>query len=358
MLECNLQLTIGKQLLKVNFSWDGIGILGLQGPSGCGKTTLLKSIAGLNKQSINRQSTINWNNINWQSSRQFEPPHKRAVTLVFQKHPLFPHMTVEQNLNFARKHGYRKISDNEYNALIKDFDCHQLLNNNSLQLSGGQQSRVAMVQGLLAYPELLLLDEPFSALDTDARHNCIIALKKYAVQLSISIIIVSHAPHELAAICEQLLIINNGCITGPHENILEKINNNSYHSISTIDPVTTFLEANLNSFDEVNHLAYFDVSGTEFLVSTKQKPDDKATIEVPASEVSLLLEQPTGTSIANCIPVTLKKYSFVDDGALLQLEFQQKKLSCKITQHSFKKLKLNQGKPLFAQFKATAIRIL
>jgi molybdate transport system ATP-binding protein len=216
---------------------------------------------------------------------------------------------------------------------------------------------VALVQGILACPELLLLDEPFSALDFATRHKTAQALKTHTRELGIAVVLVSHAPHELASICEQLLVINNDQLTGPHPDPLKILNQqqNSEHSPA---PTTTFLKASLVSFDPNHHLAHFDVSGMEILVASKNKPEQNEIIEIPASEVSIILEQPAATSIANCIQVTLDDWIDVDDGCLLKLKFSEQFLTSKITQYSFQKLKLAKNMSLFAQFKATAIDIL
>ncbi len=361
MLNCSLQIPVnhsGKCTnLNFNFNWNGEGILGLQGTSGSGKTTLLKQIAGFGENLKGSQQQIKWNNLLWESEKYQLNACNRKVTLVFQEHPLFPHMNVQQNLEFARAHSYRQMTDEDFSNIIADFDLNDLLNQNSHHLSGGQQSRVALVQGLIAYPELLLLDEPFSALDFETRHKTAQALKHHIKKFEIAVILVSHAPQELAAICEQLLLITKHKLTGPHQEVLKVLNQQhpKDHNSST---TTTFLKAKLCRFNSTHHIAHFEVSGTEILVACKNKPEQNETIEIPASEVSLILEKPATTSIANCIEVRLESWKEMDDGCLLELKFQDQILTSKITQYSFEKLKLEKHKILFAQFKATAIDII
>ncbi len=360
MLSCSLKIPLNQDdkesLLSAVFEWDGDGILGLQGPSGSGKTTLLKQLAGFKKVLKTPQHSIIWKKKTWESAQKQLKAYRRPVTLVFQEHPLFPHLDVAQNLEFARQHSYRSISDNEFNAILSDFDLLNLINKKSIHLSGGQQSRIALVQGLLARPELLLLDEPFSALDAKTRHGTTHALKHHTKQLGISTILVSHVPQELASICDALITIKQNQLSGPHKDLLKILNQETNNDESI--PATTYMEASLKSFDAIHHLSCFEVSGRDILVACTSQPNTNKVIEIPASEVSLVLEQPSATSIANCIEVILESWIDVNDGLLLQLKFNQQRLSCKITQYSFEKLDLKHGQKLFAQFKATAIKIL
>jgi len=361
MLNCSLQLNLNQaganSALGAIFDWSGDGILGLQGPSGSGKTTFLKQLAGFGQTVKTTQHWIKWGQQVWESEQLKIKPHKRPVTLVFQQHPLFPHLIVSENLDFARQHSYRDISDELFQQIISEFKINELLPKSSLHLSGGQQSRIALVQGLLARPELLLLDEPFAALDEDTQLLTAKALKRFSKQLSIAIILVSHSPHQLASLCDQLMTIENHQITAPTQEVLNRLNHPKNSAKSSAN-INTFLNATLKSFHQESHLACFDVNGSEWFVASKHQPEQQVVIAIPASEVSLTLEQPAATSIANCIPVVVDSWSDTSNGCLVKLKYKQILISCKITQYSFQKLNLDANLSLFAQFKATNIAII
>lgn len=361
MLNCHFKLPANSSdthlLLESNFSWSGVGILGISGSSGSGKTTLLNIIAGFPPADL-QQTRISWDGILLQSSEKnlCLIAEKRPISMVFQQQILFPHMTVKQNLQFARKHGYRKLPEQQFRALINSFDLEDLLPKPPEQLSGGEKNRVALVQSLCALPDLLLLDEPFSALDATRQHETIATLKKCVKRLNISVILVSHSFHELAYMCDEILFIKQQTISGPYSDVINQLNLNRYTS-NHIEPLTTFLKAQLCHYHQQEQQAEFEIDDESVLISCPHRPEQIENIEIPAHEVSILLKPAKGTSIANCIPVILSEFQDFGGEILLTLTIKKQFLYCKITKKSFNQLNLHKGLSLYAQFKATAIHI-
>jgi molybdate transport system ATP-binding protein len=180
-------------------------ILGLVGPSGAGKTTIVRLIAGLEKPDegvISRDSEI------WTDSEKGInlPPRKRGLGYVFQDYPLFPHLTLRDNASFASKNGA------EINRLMRRFGIDHVKNQKPDQVSGGERQRCAICQALARLPRVLLLDEPFSALDITTRRllrNDIVELKG---NLGIPIIYVTHDINEALAIADVIVPIVSGKI--------------------------------------------------------------------------------------------------------------------------------------------------
>ena len=191
-----------RNILKdISFSLDLEKIACVLGPSGCGKTTLLKLIAGLEKT---QQGEIYMNDKLISSSNTHLDPGKRNIGFLFQDYALFPHLTVEENLKFAtRKNNYNQ-QINEITKLIKLSNAEKKYPH---ELSGGEQQRVALARSIIAQPDLLLLDEPFSSLDLslkeEIRDDTLHLLQKFDV----SVIVVTHDPFEAMFISNQIHIM-------------------------------------------------------------------------------------------------------------------------------------------------------
>ena len=192
--------------LKLKCQFPATGISGIFGHSGTGKTTLLRCIAGLEPAA---SGSINFHDQQWLTkSNGATLAEHRKVGMVFQDSRLFPHLSVEKNLLLAQQQV--KNPSVSIAKLCDDFSITALLNKSANQLSAGQQQRVAIVRSLLAQPQLLLLDEPLSALDHQAKKQLMAALKEFSAQHSLPMLYVSHSPTELAYLCDQLLIIKEG----------------------------------------------------------------------------------------------------------------------------------------------------
>lgn len=190
-------------------------ILTLLGPSGCGKTTILRTIGGFNKATGGEVLIDNQNVTNL-------PPESRPTGMVFQSYNLWPHMTVYENLAFGLK--LRKINKNEIKKLITEvLDLVRMPGVEKkfpTQLSGGQQQRVAIARSLLLKPAVLLLDEPFSALDAKIRHEMRSEIKRIKQGLDLTIVFVTHDQEEAMSISDRIVVMDKGLIAQvgtPHE---------------------------------------------------------------------------------------------------------------------------------------------
>ncbi|MDO5141422.1 MAG: ABC transporter ATP-binding protein [Eubacteriales bacterium] len=214
MSERKIKLQI-KDMTKKYDNGDGVEHIDLDiyegeivtflGPSGCGKTTILRTIGGfLDVTSgdilIDGQSVVAL------------PPEKRPTAMVFQSYNLWPHMTIYENLAFGLK--LRKVPKETIRKdiqailqLVSMPGCEKKYPN---QLSGGQQQRIAIARSLLLKPSLLLLDEPFSALDAKIRQQMREELKKIQQDLGITVIFVTHDQEEAMSLSHRIVVMNKG----------------------------------------------------------------------------------------------------------------------------------------------------
>jgi spermidine/putrescine ABC transporter ATP-binding subunit len=177
----------------------------LLGPSGCGKTTILRMIAGFVRPTSGTVSIAGTpvNDI---------PPHKRQVGLVFQNYALFPHMTVAENVGFGLK--MRGIAKQAARPKIDEaLEKVRLLERRDAyprQLSGGQQQRTALARALVIQPDILLLDEPFGALDRELRQHMQSEMRQLQRSLGISTLLVTHDQEEALTLSDRIVVMNAG----------------------------------------------------------------------------------------------------------------------------------------------------
>ena len=182
-------------------------LLTLLGPSGCGKTTILRAIGGFNK--------IDSGKILLDGAEvQGLPPEKRPTGMVFQSYNLWPHMTIYENMAFGLK--LRKTPKKEMDAQIAEMLALVKMSGSEkkypTQLSGGQQQRVAIARALVLRPAVLLLDEPFSALDAKIRGQMREELKRIQREAGLTVIFVTHDQEEAMAISDRIAVMNQGAI--------------------------------------------------------------------------------------------------------------------------------------------------
>lgn len=206
MLTVRIQKRLGNFRLDVDFSAEN-GVMGLLGASGCGKSMTLKCIAGLLRPDSGYIACDG--RVLFDSEHHIDlPPRKRRVGYLFQNYALFPNMTVEQNV--AAGILERKDREEKTKALLRRFCLDGLEKHLPSQLSGGQQQRVALARILAGEPEILLLDEPFSALDGYLRWQVELELQDVLRDFDGTVLFVSHSRDEVYRQCQSVCVLDKG----------------------------------------------------------------------------------------------------------------------------------------------------
>lgn len=199
----------GNFILDVDL-YINVNATGLSGPSGSGKSTLLRCIAGLERPGAGRIELDN--EILFESSlRQWTPPHRRGIGMIFQHPRLFPHLSVQKNLQAGKRHRDRHHAYTE-EQIIELMQIGPLLSRAVQHLSGGEMQRVSMARALLAHPRLLLLDEPLTGLDQRLKQRILPFLKRIQSELKIPTLTVGHDLPELLSTNQEIILLNNGRI--------------------------------------------------------------------------------------------------------------------------------------------------
>ncbi|MDX1608589.1 MAG: ABC transporter ATP-binding protein [Halofilum sp. (in: g-proteobacteria)] len=177
------------------------------GPSGCGKTTTLRMIAGL-LDPTEGDISVRGRRIN------DVPIHKRNLGIVFQNYALFPHKTIFDNVAFGLK--YRDVPRDEITKRVREalalVQLPQVEDRLPNQLSGGQQQRIALARAIVIQPDVLLLDEPLSALDANLREEMRVELKRIQRELGVATVFVTHDQAEALAMSDKVVVMNHGRI--------------------------------------------------------------------------------------------------------------------------------------------------
>lgn len=179
----------------------------LLGPSGCGKTSVLRAIAGFEPL---MQGSITLHGKTVSSSTTFLPPEKRHIGMVFQDFALFPHFTVTKNIGFGLQKLSRKQRQQRVAELLELVELTDAKDQYPHQLSGGQQQRVALARAMAPRPDILLLDEPFSSMDTELREQLAREVRDLLRRDGVTAIMVTHDQHEAFAMADQIGVLGQG----------------------------------------------------------------------------------------------------------------------------------------------------
>jgi len=338
--------------LDINLKVPDEGVTAIFGPSGSGKTTLLRAIAGLERIP---GAYIRFRKDLWQNEDTFIPVHKRNVGVVFQVPSLFSHLDVRGNIEYGYKRVTKKHQRISLNEAIELLEIDHLLDRNPVELSGGEQQRVAIARTLAASPDLLLMDEPLSSLDNKLKLTILPYLEKLQRTLEIPIIYVSHSTDEVARLAEQLVILKNGEILG-HGRIEDMLTRLDL-PLSHRSDAEALLSATVIDTDTDFGLTRLDVDGNVVTVTgTNLTENDLVKLRIAAHDVSLTLDKQSGTSIQNILPVTVTQIEEENSAqTLVKLSLGSHFLLARITRRAVQDLDITLGKNLYAQIKSVAV---
>lgn len=211
MLQCDFQFQYTDFKLQARLQMQD-QLLGIMGPSGSGKSTLLKNLVGL-LQPQQGYISLNQRDVFDTAQKINVPMHQRSIALIFQKAWIFPHMNVQQNLQYAENLGAQENAKFKFEQVTNLLELQPLLKRRAHELSGGEAQRVSIGRALLSQPDLLLLDEPLTGLDRRLKDQILPFLNTVKEQLALPMIYVTHHGDELDYLKAHILYLENGQIS-------------------------------------------------------------------------------------------------------------------------------------------------
>lgn len=350
-LDIALRLARGEFRLEVALQLPAHGTSVVFGPSGCGKTTLLRAIAGLEPDA---SGTLKIAGEVWQDARTRLPAHRRPVGVVFQQTALLPHLSVEDNLRYGWKRA--KAPAALLDAWIERLALAPLLGRRPATLSGGERQRVALARALVTAPQLLLLDEPLSALDAPRRAEILPFLEAVRREAGIPILHVTHAIEEVARLADHLVLLDAGQVTasGPALSLL----NRADLPLALRDDAGVVLDADVIERDSHGLLTLRTAAGLLHAQGDAHPPGTALRVRILARDVSLALTRHDDSSLLNLLSATLQQLTELANGQIqARLDVGGTLLLARISHHSVERLQLQPGMTLWAQVKAVALLV-
>lgn len=353
LIEVSLQHQLGDLQLDAAFSVPASGVTALFGRSGSGKTSILRAIAGLTKVD---HGLVKIKDEVWQDQNSFIPAHQRPIGYVFQEASLFPHLSVRANLEYGRRLVPSEQHKVGFDSAVEILGIAPLLKRATHKLSGGERQRVAIARALLTSPRLLLMDEPLSALDHEAKQAILPYLESLHDQFAIPSIYVSHDPNEVGRLADQMVLLESGSVVaqGDAADLLTRLD----LPLANYDDAVSILEGYVSAHDNSYHLTWIGMHGGRVAVTREDLPVGKhARVEIRARDVSLSLKHHSDTSFMNILPVQVIDTNEISPSQIMvriALEDGQTMLS-RITRHSAVAMGLHEGMGLFAQVKSVSL---
>ena len=332
---------------------DAFSVTVLFGPSGSGKTTTLRCLAGLERPDV---GSIRWGQETWFDATQgvFLPPQRRGVGYLFQDYALFPHLSVARNIRY----GITELSRHEQRRRVAELlDFLQLTGLEQRypkQLSGGQQQRVALARALARRPQVLLLDEPLSALDAPTRDQLRRELRQWLIGLKTPTVIVTHDRVEAMALGDQVVVLEQGVVlqSGPVHQVFGRPGDVAVARVVGIDTVEPGRVLHV-----ADGLATVAVGAVHLIALAEERLEGDVYVCIHAEDVIIERGEVAASSARNRLPASIRTLS--REGPMVRLGMDCGfPLAALVTRQACEELNLRQGERATALIKAPAIHLV
>lgn len=350
MLHIDVKKQLGTLPLEAHLDIPSQGVTALFGLSGSGKSSLINLVSGL----INPDEgviALNDRELFNSAENSCVPINQRNIGYVFQDARLFPHYTVNGNLRY----GMKNTSKDEFNYIVELLGIGHLLKRYPITLSGGEKQRVAIGRALLTDPEILLMDEPLSALDLPRKRELMNYLERLSKEINIPILYVTHSLDELLRLAERVVLLTNGKVEAYDvlENIWESplfLPWKQENEQSAVLSLPVFMH---NPSYKMTALSIGDQN--IWINQVEAQINEKVRICIHSSDVSISLNKVEQSSIRNILYGRVIKILELENRVDLKLDIGGKHLWASISKWSFHDLALQVGQLVYAQIKAISV---
>ena len=350
MLHIDVKKQLGTLPLEAHLDIPSQGVTALFGLSGSGKSSLINLVSGLINPdegviSLNDRELFN------SAENVCVPINQRNIGYVFQDARLFPHYTVNGNLRY----GMKNTSKDEFNYIVELLGIGHLLKRYPITLSGGEKQRVAIGRALLTDPEILLMDEPLSALDLPRKRELMNYLERLSKEINIPILYVTHSLDELLRLAERVVLLTNGKVEAYDvlENIWESplfLPWKQENEQSAVLSLPVFMH---NPSYKMTALSIGDQH--IWINQIEAQINDNVRICIHSSDVSISLNKVEQSSIRNTLYGRIVQILELENRVDLKLDIGGKHLWASISKWSFHDLALQLGQLVYAQIKAISV---
>ena len=338
----------GFELSRIELKAEKGDYLALIGPTGSGKSLLLETIIGFYRPEKGR-IILEENDIT------DLPPNMRQISIVYQDHMLFPHMDIFENIAYALRKKVRdkKQIEAEVRQIAGVLGIGELLYRKPATLSGGEKQRAALARSLVVRPKLLLLDEPFSALDARTREKLREMLKKAISEYSTTVLHVTHDFEDVWTLANRVVVIRRGEVmqTGDPESVFKR---------PSPDFVAEFLGTNVlkgKVKDLEGKLTVIEAEGLEIYSSDLADPGEEITVSIRPEEI-ILARETVESSARNILRGNVTGVFKKEHLVVVEVKMGNAEIKAVITPTSCEMLGLKPGRETYAVFKASNARII
>jgi molybdate transport system ATP-binding protein len=342
--------------LDVTIRVDAPGVVALFGRSGCGKTTLTNIVAGL-LRATSASIEIDGEVLEDTATGRYVPAEHRGIGYVFQDARLFPHLNVEGNLRYGLQRARGRAVRTKFDTVVQLLGLESLLQRRPHQLSGGERQRVALGRAWLSQPRLLLLDEPFAALDAARREEVLPYLERLRDELSIPMIYVSHQFDEVLRLATHMVLMERG-----HALAQGRVEEMSLHpelrAIVGPEAIGAVLLGEVETADEHSGLAAIRIGANVLNVNLRgMRPGDAVRVQLLARDVILATFRPEGLSVRNMLAGAVAQVVEDDeDTDLVFVDIGGASVVARVTRAASCALSLRTGVPVWVLVKSVSIR--
>jgi molybdate transport system ATP-binding protein len=349
-LDIHIRHTKGSFELAFEARLPSTGITAIYGPSGSGKTSLLRCIAGLELC----EGEISFNEHAWLNKAQRIPCEKRNIAYLFQEGLLFPHLSVRENICFGRT-----VDQAALLSLSERLGIEHRLNAMPDTLSGGEKQRVCLCRALIAKPDLILMDEPLSALDSESKKKLLEEIRTLSTEHKTPVLYVSHAIREISAIADHVVQIENGALSR-HGRIDEMLSQPKFE-FNEGDARSVILRGkvceNLDEWQLIRVQLNEPNSTPITLTASGEQLGQALRLQIAAKDVSISMTKHCEQSVMNILPCIVSGIHSMphEAHALVELNFGSQTLLAQITRKSLAALGIEASMHVWAQIKAVAV---
>ena len=355
-----LHCRLGNFELQLDWDMDPGSTLVLFGPSGSGKTTALRALAGLTRP-VSGQVEIDERLVYDSRKGVWIPAHRRQVGYLTQQYHMFPHLNLAQNISYGLASGHRGANSAMVGELLDSFQLRGLEDRYPWELSGGQQQRVALARAMATQPRLLLLDEPFSALDAGLRRALRQELRANLARRPIPVVLVTHDREEAMAMGDHVQVIDEGRVIarGTPLDVLGQPGQTAVARLVGVENLFRMMVESRHPRDGTMRLAGAgEEAGVALETPLDEGPpasggEEWVTVGIRASDIILSSVEPVGSSARNRLRGTVAHIEPRPPGYLVELACGIP-LQCQVTGASLEEMGIHRGQELWAVFKASS----